>query len=70
MNRWLAAFAALPLAACVPGADRLKPALDAGDVGTLWLVTDERDVLSGDLSPDATEAARRNVRSQLAEFMK
>ena len=50
MNRWLAGFAALTLAACVPGADRLKPALDAGDTGAVWFVTDERDVLSGNLS--------------------
>ena len=50
MTRWIAPFALLTVAACTPALDRLKPTLGASDSGTVWLMTDERDVLSGDLT--------------------
>ena len=50
MTRWLAALGLLTMAACAPAPDRLKPALGALDFGAVWFMTDERDVLSGDLA--------------------
>lgn len=50
MSVWFSVLAVLTLAACAPGVDRLKPTLVAHDEGNLWFLTDERDVLSGDLA--------------------
>ena len=45
--RWLPVLALLSVAGCAPEFDRLKPTLGASDSGTVWFVTDERDVLPG-----------------------
>ncbi|MBI3030574.1 MAG: dienelactone hydrolase family protein [Candidatus Rokubacteria bacterium] len=50
MSRRVAVLALLTVAACAPSPDRLKPTLGAADSGTAWFMTDERDVLSGDLT--------------------
>jgi len=50
MNRWVTAFALLTLAACAPAIEKVKPILGANDSGTIWFVTGERDVLSGNLT--------------------
>ncbi len=64
MRGWVGVLALLALAGCAPGLDRLKPALDANDVGTVWFT------ILNLWNPEATEAARRNVRAQLAELLK
>ena len=50
MTRWLAVLALLSVTGCARGLDRLKPTLDASDSGIVSVVTDEGDVLSGDLT--------------------
>jgi len=49
-TRWLAVLAVLTVWGCTPGLDRVKATLDASDSGTVWFLTDEQDVLSGDLA--------------------
>lgn len=50
MARWLAVLAALTVTACAPSLDQLKPTLSADDSGTISFSTDERHLLSGELT--------------------
>lgn len=50
MARWLTLITLLTVTACAPGMDRLRPTLGASDTGTIWFMTLERDVLSGNLA--------------------
>lgn len=49
MTRWLATVALLTVTACAPGSDRLRPTLGVTDSGTIWFMTNEGELLSGDL---------------------
>jgi dienelactone hydrolase len=48
--RRLCILGLLALTGCAPGYDRLKPVLAAEDRGTIWFLTPDRDILSGDLA--------------------
>lgn len=50
MRRWIGVLVTLTIAACAPGLNRVKPALQASDSDTVWLATDDGHVLSGELT--------------------
>jgi dienelactone hydrolase len=53
MHALMSALVVVLLAGCAPGLDRLKASLGPEDRGTVWFLTDDREILSGHLElPD------------------